>query len=480
MKQDKKVYALMLAAAMLLASCGTTEPVDTTADTTGTVDTPPAETEIMPNIPDVTFKGEEFRMMYRYGADSYNMDDIWVENLNGEVINDAVYEKNRAVEEKFGLTIVPMPEIAPVTQLRKSVMAGDDFCEVLADRKIELFPSIVEGYTWNLLDLNYIDFSKPWWDANAVEQMTVGDKSCIMIGDFNLRATCGAQFLWFNKQLLIDLGFDMPYDAVRDGTWTIDKMIKMVNAAAADLNGDTKMTNGDRFGYISLVSDRLLAGCGIQFTERDENNIPLLAPISERWIEAMDIVAALMNDKAHTISYSEMIIGQDTSGYLNDYVYARSKFAQNQILFAEVSITFADELREMSAPYGVVPMPKLDEYQERYYCPVGEYHPGWVIPATSTKTEMTDIVMEYMAYASAPLVDAVYESTLKGKRMDSPDDAEMLDLIRKTTWYEISFVVDSGIREMLEAAVQSGNLASEYASRADAINAKIKTLQPTK
>ena len=86
--------------------------------------------------------------------------------------------------------------------------------------------------------------------------------------------------------------------------------------------------------------------------------------------------------------------------------------------------------------------------------------------------------MEYMAYASAPLVDAVYETTLKGKRMDSPDDAEMLDLVRATTWYEITFVLETGIRPMLEAAVQSGNLASEYAASAPSISAKMEALQP--
>lgn len=62
----------------------------------------------------------------------------------------------------------------------------------------------MENYTWNLNDLEYIDFDKPWWDTNAAEQLSVGNSLYMMIGDFNLSSTCGVTFLWFNKQLLTD------------------------------------------------------------------------------------------------------------------------------------------------------------------------------------------------------------------------------------------------------------------------------------
>lgn len=57
---------------------------------------------------------------------------------------------------------------------------------MLADRKLELFPATMENYTWNLNDLEYIDFDKPWWDTNAAEQLSVGN-SLYMIGDCKSR-----------------------------------------------------------------------------------------------------------------------------------------------------------------------------------------------------------------------------------------------------------------------------------------------------
>lgn len=476
----KRLLLIALVVALLLSSCGggntetttTTDPAQV-AETTETV----VETELTPDIPDVRYDDAEFRILYRYGAHAYNIEDIWVESLTGEVINDAVYNRNIAVEEKFGLKLVPIEEKSPVAVLKKNVTAGDDFAEILADRKIELFPLTMQDMALDLHNLEYTDFTKPWWDGNVAEQMNIGGKLYMMVGDFNLISTCGVTFMWFNKSMLTDYGFTSPYEDAFGGTWTIDKMLEMVNAVSVDLNGDGKMDANDRYGFLSQVPYRMTTGFGVEMIERDEDGYPNLAPMSERLVNSMEIVISLMNDKEHTISYEEMAKGQDTSAYPHIYSFGRSKFVTDQILFVESGISMADEIREMTSAYGILPMPKLDESQERYYNIVDEYATAWVIPASSTHYDMTDVVMEYMSYASDGLVDAVYETTFKAKRMQAKEDAEMLDLIRSTTCYELTFIMNVGVREMLEEAVKSGNIASSYEKKATMIQ---KTLDSYK
>lgn len=64
---------------------------------------------------------------------------------------------------------------------------------------------------------------------------------------------------------------------------------------------------------------------------------------------------------------------------------------------------------------------------------------------------------------SDEVLEAYYEKTLKHKRMDSPDDAEMLDIVRTNTRYEISLILDFGVANVINTGYQSGNLASTYA-----------------
>ena len=66
----KRTLALLLMAALLLASCGSTEqPVETTAETEA-VQTEAAETEITPALPeDLTFGGQDFNLLTSYYND---------------------------------------------------------------------------------------------------------------------------------------------------------------------------------------------------------------------------------------------------------------------------------------------------------------------------------------------------------------------------------------------------------------------------
>ena len=99
----KKIFVCLLAA-LLLTSCGGAPAEETTSDTTAAdVETTPAETE---TSVDDFFKvaaedngGKTFSLLTTE-TQSYEYD---AEELSGDVVNDAVYERNLAVEELLGI-----------------------------------------------------------------------------------------------------------------------------------------------------------------------------------------------------------------------------------------------------------------------------------------------------------------------------------------------------------------------------------------
>jgi len=481
MKKMTRTVSLLMAVSLLFAGCGGGE---TNNDESVSLDTIETETEIqtetvlVPDLPEVTYDGADFRIMYRNGSHAYNVTDVWVEALTGEIINDSVYNRNLEVEEKLNVKIVPMAEKSPVSHIKKNVQAGEDYCEVLSERMFELYPVTLENYLYNWYDIEYVDFEKPWWDGNAAQELTLGDKLYMVSGNFSISSSSLAIYLYFNKDLLVNYGFELPYDLAFDGKWTVDRMQEMITAVGEDLDGDGKMGINDQFGMLVQVPYRMTAGFGIKFTERDEDNYPVLAPLSEYMVDALAVIASIMNDKENTIHYDELSKGQDISGFPHLYAFCRSKFVSDQILFFEGGMSSAAELTEMESAYGVLPMPKYDESQERYYHVVDEYSNGWSIPGSSKNTEMTGVVLEYMSYASDELLDATYEVTLKKKRMDAPDDAAVLDLVRSTTWYEFTFVANAGVWQMLVSAMNNNSLASEYAANEKSISAKLDACRP--
>ena len=88
-------------------------------------------------------------------------------------------------------------------------------------------------------------------DQQAVEQLSITDKLYFVCGDILYTDDERTHMLFFNKDLIAENQLDDPYQLVKDGTWTLDRMYEMARAVAVD-NGDGEMnvTTGDTWGFI--------------------------------------------------------------------------------------------------------------------------------------------------------------------------------------------------------------------------------------
>ena len=110
MKLTKQLTA-SLALLMLLASCGDagSQPVQTQAVTESGTDAvesvtidPTAIYE--PNIEAVDYGGDIFNIIYGDNDFEPNL-DVCAESTNGEPLNDAIYNRNLALKEKYNIDI---------------------------------------------------------------------------------------------------------------------------------------------------------------------------------------------------------------------------------------------------------------------------------------------------------------------------------------------------------------------------------------
>ena len=429
------------------------------------------ETEYAPDLPDVNYEGKEFRVLYRNNASSYNNTDVFSEGLNGEVVNDAVYNRNIELEETFKITLVPIESGNPTNDAKADQISNSQSYDVMLDQMTAAFPAALQGYAYNWNDLTYVKTEDPWWDSNISRDLTVADKLFLMAGNLNCQPSFSSRFIYFNKGILENYGLENPYELVRNNQWTIAKMTEMVAAVSTDLDGDGKYTADDCLGMLTEHTDFFLSGCGIQYTERDENGIPAVSFVNERTITALEAVRKMLTMENCTQSYSQAAAGRDTSGYLHMWDFVRYEYyATGHFLFVQNDTGAALQFADMDPGYGVLPNPKLDETQETYYHLVDNYACAWSLPANPRDLEMTDVLFTYWNYLSDDVVDGYYEKTLKLKKFNAPDDAEMLDIIHSTTRYEISMICNLGISGVISNAYSSGNLMSEYAKSEKMIN----------
>ena len=104
----KRIAAVCLIAVFCLfpLACAEKETSQTGAvqDTTAlNAETEPEETELKPDLPQKDLDGYEFTV---YSRDAeHHTKEVFSEELNGEVVNDAVFQRNLAVESAYNVKL---------------------------------------------------------------------------------------------------------------------------------------------------------------------------------------------------------------------------------------------------------------------------------------------------------------------------------------------------------------------------------------
>ena len=466
-----------LLAVSALASCGSTGgAVETAADTTPSDTTVPAETEtarLMPDLPESDFGGYVFRVSHweHPGWESRACHDIYAEAENGDIINDAVFARNLAVGEKYNFSItlenVAFDEL--VTRVRNAVSAGEDAYDLVYLRLFEQKNLISGGYFVDFNTIPNIDLTKPWWDSGCVDSMTVSGRLYLAASSINISDENATAGILFNKQEAQNHDMEDPYQLVRDGKWTMDKMKEMYSEVTTDINGDGKMGPDDLWGFLggTDVASCFYIGGGGTIVSRDADGMLYDSFGTEKNFAIVEKVQELMTD---TDNFYNHHLGTQDVPVTDDNQY-RDLFSDGHGLFFWSRMDEVTTLRGMETDFGILPTPKYDESQEEYISFVSQHITGLMsIPATASDLSRTGVILEALAAESYyTLTPAYYEVALKSKASRDDESAEMLDIIFANRVYDPGEYFNFGsICDALIAVCQNNSkgMASEYEKKA--------------
>ena len=182
----KKLTATLLAALTLaqvsLSACSNAgspaeEQNGSTAAPSGTADAgeqgEKAETRIDPGLPERDFGGYDFRMLGKGTSNSHwKSMDLTAEELTGDAINDAVYQRNALVSERYKVNFVEYAVADYFNQGKEftnSVLSNADDYDMAALKPDGVVSSFISnGYVVELGTVPYMNLSQPWYDQNMI------------------------------------------------------------------------------------------------------------------------------------------------------------------------------------------------------------------------------------------------------------------------------------------------------------------------
>ncbi len=425
----------------------------------GMVDTPTIDNSV-DDLPDLDFSGKEFRI---FNGAAQNENSFWlVDELNGDVVNDAVYHRNKAISERFNVKIVEQrlgedASLDAAQYIMNTVMAADLAFEI-ADIDVAASRNLATiGCLLNLYDVPYIDFYKDYWDIDLMNDLVFSDKLFYALSAANLDSYESTHLLAFNKDIEEKYGIskyslksDSLYQLVFDGEWTLDKFYAAAALTTLDINGDALMTEADQYGYLAERSDMfagMYIGAGLEtITRADDGRFELAA-------DGLDRFSALFDKlKSNFVS--------DYFHYDGEKAVLSEMFGLGQGLFCDVTLGDLDNMREIQFDFGFLPYPKLDETQPDYISRVESCN-ATIIPVYCMDIELVGIMLEAFASQSyKETLPAYYDVAMKMKYTRDEPSSEMLDIVTSSRAFDLGDAVYGNlVRDKLCEGLYSSEIA---------------------
>ncbi|MBQ8577245.1 MAG: extracellular solute-binding protein [Clostridia bacterium] len=434
MKRLALIPASLLLSALLLA-CGSTSDDGTTTENSAVTTAPLTEAdttepaEPAPDLPDMDYDGADFTLLNGNMSEWMMIYTVTAAEETGDSLNDAIYQRNRAVEEQFNVKIVEVNDTNAHTMAKKAVAAGDSNYDILLTVKANALDLVLQNYLIDYADIPHIDTDASWWVQGSMTSMSIGNRVFYGISLFDTTHYDGVRTIYFNKTLIDAYDLESPYDLVLSGKWTIDKMLEMGLTVAKDVDGDGKWGENDMYGYNtwdSVGGQTLMTGCGASLSvHKDENDMPYFDMNTDYYIERLEKVTDML---AQDGFYNTFATSPNNGGV--------AYFKAGNSLFYNETMGNAQKLREMTLDFGIIPGPKYNEEQESYYnCGGNPYF--MCVLTTNADLDRTGMVMEALAYESVDTVKvAAYDEMLEGKVSRDDDSEAMLDIIYSTLVYD--------------------------------------------
>ena len=478
----KKILTVMLAALTVtaFAACGAKndnaalKPDETKTETSVDAAVPSDEQEKKKEIDyesDLSterFDGYEYRILVRKGA----LDTQWFDEPQEDAVDDAIYKRNKAVEDRYGVTITASEGTGSNTDTSalNSILAGDDAFDAIYTHSRSAFAYATQGACYNVLDIKSLHLDKPWWSKNIVDACEIGGNLYVLDGDISINGLSLAMCLFFNKRIFDELGFDYPYELVRDGEWTFDEFAYLVKKGGKDLNGDgVLLPEDDQYGFWTTQWNApiaiLYAGGQKVYDKDDEGNLQITL-YSNKTVQIFDSFFNLMNNEAAFLQFTE--------GNVN--YTGPDPFPEGRVMMTSSSLGSAKGFRNMDDDFGILPYPKFDE-EDDYHTTINGYSPLLCIPLTVSDPERTGAITEALAaYGSKFVLPAFYDVSLKTKYARDNDSEEMMDIIKDSILFDIGYLCggqyQSHGRDI--AASPNHDFSSWYSSRESAAKTDLK------
>ena len=366
-------------------------------------------------------------------------------------MDNAIFTRNRFVEEQLGIMIQVQQQNynEAADTMRRLAAAGIYQYDICYNESWKQSTLVLEGVYKSVNDYEqYLDLDKPWWYDDVIEDVTIADNRYLVAGDMNMMVNESVTGLAFNREIIANYGAESPYDLVKSGEWTFEKLYTI----------STETRQDGKYGVVGNIvfADAMIVGAGITLTTKDEEGIIARNPVDDYFVSVYQTMVTYFFEDNGIGKTNGIRTNYDSENFVSgafDRSYSSgSVFTSGQSTFAFMAVgNMRMDLPGCSVKYGLVPNPKYNTNQNQYIsyvtrpaslCGISVEIDGQL----EGTLEYVCNVMEWLCAYSYKLVKPVYyDVILYGRISKESEEAEMLDIMFGLTDYGIKRIERDGV-----------------------------------
>ena len=401
----------------------------------------------------------------RNEGQAFNIVDLTADNNLGPAeIKAAVKRRNDLILENFRADIARYPSPAASSDALQAARVGNDTYGAYMLGVAAGLQFASQGFGVDFADAEYIDLTEQYWDQGTRETLQLAGGNYIAIGDLLTVDKDATYITMFNKNVLAlrNASFDDGdlYDLVETGIsntggFTVDWLMTNIKNLYSPANNDTEKqfwTDTPTNVSYGLFTQRevvniFLQTSGFTPTKVDDKKISGVAANLNASVEGVtfDTAVKKLYDTFGAVLHQPYFMDLETictsanAGGADPWqLIARGGFADDRAAFFICHAGSIALLRDMESQFGILPIPKLYDWQKEYYSSIqyGSAH-CYVVPKLADKfVENACYLLEVMCYYSSEeflgedsLKYAYYDKLLTGTAIRDAQSWKMLDII---------------------------------------------------
>lgn len=462
-----RILALLFAVLMLVSVVACTKNPDDPKESDKPAQTDPdpsgSESESVTESDDYKaegyYNGSTFTVLAYDSIQKYEWNtvpyDIYIAENDGEILSSAVYQRGVILKDQLGVQLEVQSWTGGLSNELKRDIADGEYRYQLVVQQTLAIATLVSNASIASVNSTGIDISKPWFDAQTTELLTVKGKTVAVSSDMTFVDKLCTVGVFFNKQMASDNELGDLYSIVNNKEWNLTKMLEMCETVVPSVDADGVYNLDDTYGIScqndggyffyhasGLTSTSGNADGGLSFTFNSEESVNVLE----------DVLALTSNKRIYLNRQSADTKIENTAG-------VAEHFASDKALFLVRPLQALFDLSQYTDNYGIIPMPMVSETQEEYYAPVNTHASVHMcFPNMSTNPAMTKDVVSWLgSYSRKNIVPILYEVVLGSRMTQDKDSPKMLDIIFAGRIYDLGYIWDvTNVRSILTTNIGAG------------------------